>query len=290
VTELIEAAVRQALQDPSLALRRVVSIGGGCINNAARVETSAGDYFVKWNESGPRDLFEREADGLRAMAAAGSELAIPRVFGAWGPRPDGPPMIVMEYLPPGRTSGDDEALGRGLAALHRRAAPRYGFDAPSYCGATPQDNTWADTWIDFYRERRVGALLAHIESQRGLSTSDRRVYDHLLDRLPARLAHEPRPSLIHGDLWSGNVVYTTRGPGLVDPACAYADRELEFGITTLFGGFSDRFWRAYEEAWPLPADWRERNPLYQLYHLLNHYALFGGHYGAEALAIARRLV
>ncbi len=81
---------------------------------------------------------------------------------------------------------------------------------------------------------------------------------------------------------------TARGPALFDPACAYADRELEFGITTLFGGFSERFWSAYEEAWPLPAGWRERNPLYQLYHLLNHYLIFGGHYGAEALAIARR--
>jgi fructosamine-3-kinase len=96
------------------------------------------------------------------------------------------------------------------------------------------------------------------------------------------------PSLIHGDLWSGNVLHTAQGPGLVDPACAYAHREMEFGITTLFGGFGERFFRGYEEEWPLAAGWRERNPLYQLYHLLNHQHLFGGHYGAEALAIARR--
>ena len=102
------------------------------------------------------------------------------------------------------------------------------------------------------------------------------------------LPRETAPSLIHGDLWSGNVLHTARGPALVDPACAYADREMEFGITTLFGGFDDRFFAAYEEAWPLPGGWRERNPLYQLYHLLNHFLIFGGAYGGEALSLARR--
>ena len=108
------------------------------------------------------------------------------------------------------------------------------------------------------------------------------------ERLPALLAHAPRPALIHGDLWSGNVLGTSRGPALVDPACAACDREMEFGITTLFGGFSERFWDAYHEALPLPSGWRERNGLYQLYHLLNHYLIFGGHYGREALSLARR--
>ena len=120
--------------------------------------------------------------------------------------------------------------------------------------------------------------------------SELRVLERLADRLPTLLPHETVPSLIHGDLWSGNVLHTARGPALVDPACAYADREMEFGITTLFGGFSDRFFAAYEEDWPLPGGWRERNPLYQLYHLLNHFLIFGGAYGAQALSLARRYV
>jgi len=287
---VVEQALREALAEPSLRLARLAAVGGGCVNHAARAETTAGAFFVKWNEEGPEDLFLREAEGLRALGAAGSELAVPRVHAALAPAAGRPAMIVMEYLPPGEGPADDEALGRGLAAVHRATAPAYGFPVPTYCGTTPQDNAWTGDWVDFFRERRLGAILRLVEEERGLPAADRRVYDRLLARLPSLLAHPATPSLNHGDLWSGNVVHTTRGPGLVDPACAYADREMELGIVTMFGGFSPRFWAAYEEAWPLPSDWRERNPVYQLYHVLNHQRLFGGHYGPQALAIARRYV
>jgi fructosamine-3-kinase len=289
VPSFLEAVLREALGDPSLQVGDAAAASGGYISHAARVATSAGDVFVKWNASGPDDLFLREADGLREMAAAPSGLAIPRVFGAWGPQGDRPALIVMEYLPPGRGARNQEALGRGLAALHRRAAPQFGFAVASYCGSTRQDNPWTAEWISFYREHRLSSLVRRIAAEKGLAAADGRVYDRLLDRLPGLLENGGAPpALIHGDLWSGNVVPTTHGPGLVDPACAYADREMELGMTTLFGGFGEAFWKSYEEAWPLPPGWRERNPLYQLYHLLNHQYLFGGHYGAEALAIARR--
>jgi fructosamine-3-kinase len=121
------------------------------------------------------------------------------------------------------------------------------------------------------------------------SSAEVLVFDRLCERLGGLVAPSAPPSLIHGDLWSGNVVASTRGPALVDPACAFADREMELGITTLFGGFSARFFSAYEEAWPLPG-WRQRNALYQAYHLLNHHLIFGGHYGAAALAAAQRYV
>jgi protein-ribulosamine 3-kinase len=288
VRTTIESAVREALGESSLAVTRWHDAGGGCISHAARVETTHGDVFVKWNDRCPADLFLREADGLREMAAAACGLAVPRALGAWAARADRPAMIVMEYLRPGRSAGSEEALGRGLAALHRRTAPAFGFADTTYCGSTPQDNTWTPEWPVFFRDRRLEALLQIVEAERGLDAAARRTYDRLLARIPDLLSGTPVPSLIHGDLWSGNVVQTAQGPGLVDPACAYADREMELGITTLFGGFGEGFWRAYDEAWRLPDGWRERNPLYQLYHLLNHHALFGGHYGEQALAIARR--
>ena len=288
----LEGELRIVLGDPGLRVTGVLPASGGCIHTAARLVTTRGDVFAKWNDDCPADLFEREADGLRELRAAGTSLVVPEVLAASAPRGGRPAFIVMEYLSPKATGAglDHAALGRGLAALHRQGADAFGFSVTTYCGPTPQDNTRATSWAEFYAERRVRALLRLLERAGLFGSVERRLLERLSDRLPALLPHEPLPSLIHGDLWSGNVLHTARGPALVDPACTYADREMEFGITTLFGGFPERFFSAYEEAWPMPAGWRERNPVYQLYHLLNHFLIFGGGYGTQALAIVRRYV
>jgi protein-ribulosamine 3-kinase len=287
----LEEALREAFGAPDVRVTGMHAVGGGCIHHAARVSTTRGDVFAKWNDDCPPDVFLREADGLRELRRADSGLAIPQVITASGPEGDHPAYIVMEYLAPGTgKGGDDATLGRGLAVLHRRTAETFGFPVPTYCGPTLQDNAPASSWTEFYAERRLRPLLRLLEDDRGLRGSDQKTLERVIERLPSLLPHSPPPALIHGDLWSGNVLHTADGPGLVDPACAYTDREMEFGITTLFGGFSSRFFAAYEEAWPLPASWRERNPVYQLYHLLNHHVIFGGHYGSEALAVARRFV
>jgi len=282
----LEAALREALADPEVVVRAVRPVGGGCISPSARLETTAGSFFAKWNDAGPADLFLREADGLRALAQAGSRLAIPEVVVARGPSDDAPALIVMELLEP--ASLDDEALGRGLAELHRSTAAEFGFPVDTYCGATAQPNAPLPSWTEFYARRRLGPLVDRIAEARGLSAADRAVYQRVIDRLPSLVPDDAPPALVHGDLWPGNALGSRRGPALVDPACAYADREMELGMMTLFGGFADRCFAAYEAAWPLPPGWRQRNPLYQLYHVLNHFLLFGGHYGPQALAIARR--
>jgi len=284
----IEAALREALSDPELTLGRLVPSGGGCINNAVRAETSAGEFFVKWNADCADDLFLGEAASLRELAAATSPLVLPRVYGAWGAKPGRPPMIVMQALRIGRSADSEAVLGRGLATLHRTRAARHGFAVRTYCGATPQDNAWTDSWLEFYRDRRLRVILDLIAVKRGLGPAAQGTYDDLLGKLERWIPRDAVPSLLHGDLWGGNVIDTHDGPAIVDPACAYGDREAELGMMTLFGGFGGRFWRAYEEEWPLPPEWHERNGLYQLYHVLNHEYLFGGHYGAQALSIARR--
>jgi protein-ribulosamine 3-kinase len=291
-SHFLEAELRTALGDPGLRITSVHPVSGGCIHKTAHLETTKGDFFAKWNAEGPPEVFVREAEALRALRAAGSSLLVPEVLLASTPRDSRPGFIVMEYLSPARGPGGTEpsTLGRGLAEVHRHRAEGFGFPVTTYCGPTPQDNTWTSSWVDFFAERRILALVRALEREDRLAAAEQRLLERLADRLPTFLPHETVPSLVHGDLWSGNVLHTVRGPALVDPACAYADREMEFGITTLFGGFPDRFFTAYEEAWPLPLGWRERNPLYQLYHLLNHFLIFGGTYGAQALSLARRYV
>ena len=286
----LEGVLRQALGDPALQVRGVEPVGGGCIHHAVKLHTTRGDWFAKWNDGCAPDLFLSEAEGLRALRRAGPPgLAIPEVLVALRASADRPACIVMEYLAPGAgAASDDVALGRGLAAIHARPADGFGFPVTTYCGPTPQDNGASPSWAEFYAQRRLEPLSRRLEEAGRIGPEERRLLKRVIARLPALLAHETRPALIHGDLWSGNVLATTRGPALVDPACAACDREMEFGITTLFGGFSERFFTAYDEALPLPREWRERNPLYQLYHLLNHHLIFGGHYGREALVVARR--
>ena len=275
------------IHDSSVRLIDFRPIGGGCINHAVKINTSVGDFFLKWNASAPTDMFVKEAAGLNEMGLAYSSLVIPKVI--WSKEVDDfPGLLLMEYLQPAtKISGMDEPLGRGIAQLHRKTAPAFGFHHFNYCGTTIQDNVWTNNWPEFYAERRIWTLVQQIKTTRGLSSEELKIYEKLVGRIPALLAHQPVPSLIHGDLWSGNYMYAENGPALIDPACSYADREMELGMMQLFGGFGSRVWDAYQDEFPLPQEWQQRNRLYQLYHVLNHYLLFGVSYREQALEIAK---
>lgn len=285
----LESELRAATGEAGLRVLELAAVAGGCSHQAVRVRTTRGEWFAKWSERAPADLFPSEAAGLRALREAGSSLAIPEVLRARPREGARPGFIVMEYLAPRAAGGADEAaLGRGLAEIHARPRAGFGFEVTTYCGPTAQENRPLAPWTAFYGERRLRPLALRLEAEGRIEPDERRRLERLVDRLAELLPHSPGPALVHGDLWSGNALHSVRGPALVDPACAACDREMEFGITTLFGGFGPRFFDAYDEALPLPAGWRERNPLYQLYHLLNHHLIFGGHYGQQAMALARR--
>jgi fructosamine-3-kinase len=267
------------------------SLGGGCINNASKIETSAGTFFLKWNASCDPDMFLREAESLSELKkAAKGKIAVPEVFAA-KKVDDTPGFLVLEYLAPGGSgTNTDEILGRGLATIHQFENEKFGFYNDNYCGSTPQDNVWKTNWPEFFRDNRLRYLLDLIKKDRSLPAPEMKVYDRLLDKIPDLVPNESKPVLIHGDLWGGNYMVSENGPALIDPASYYAEREMEMGIMTMFGGFSQRFYSAYNEVNPLPQDWEDRNPLYQIYHVLTHYYLFGGGYGSQALRIANYYV
>lgn len=183
-------------------------LGGGCINHAIKLHSSEGIFFLKWNSSAPNDMFLREAEGLTEMKNANSGLIIPEVI--WSKEIDETPgLLLTSFLnPPLDLGGYDDRLGRGLARLHRKTNQFYGFYHSNYCGTTVQENNWTDSWPDFYGQQRIWNLVNQLKVVRGMPAEELKIYEKLIDRMAVLLPHQTVPSLIHGDLWSGNYMYT----------------------------------------------------------------------------------
>jgi fructosamine-3-kinase len=270
--------------------RAASPLSGGDINDAFRVELDDGRaVFVKTNARAPRTMFAAEARGLEWLREANA-IRVPRVLGV-GPS-DAVPFLVLEYLTPARrTPNFDERLGRSLAALHRFGAPQFGLDHDNFVGRLPQSNASAPTWSDFYRDRR---LLPQVKLARDaglLSASILRSVERLVRVLDDRVGAAEPPSRLHGDFWGGNLHVDEHGePCLIDPAAYGGHREVDLAMMRLFGGFGDRVFSAYAEAFPHTDGHDDRVPLYQLYPLLVHVNLFGGSYVASVERALRDVV
>lgn len=265
------------------------SVSGGCISVAEVWEREGVQVFLKWNERPLLGQFAAEAAGLEALRASGCGLSVPAPL-AYDDGGPGRSFLALEFVASGPRAHDfDEALGRGLAALHQTSDPRgFGFELDGYCGATPQPNPWTADWAEFYGEQRLGHQL-RLAGARGLDAATLHKGERVLGRLSELVGPSEPSALIHGDLWSGNLHPSASGaPGLVDPAAYFGHREAELGMMVLFGGFSERVFAAYDEVHPLASGWRERLDLYTLYHVLNHYVLFGGSYGSHAARLLDR--
>ena len=265
----------------------VGAVGGGCINRAILVRHANRSYFVKLNDADKLDMFAAEAEGLRALEGEHG-LCIPAPV-CWGVDANNA-WLVMEHLEFGGPRHPGE-LGAGLAVMHRMLGKTYGWHRDNTIGSTPQLNTPAGNWMQFWRDRRLGYQLQLARSN-GASASLTAQGDRLLDQLPALLGeHQPVASVLHGDLWAGNHAYTADGrPAIFDPAVYFGDRETDLAMTELFGGFGQDFHAAYREAWPLESGYAMRRTLYNLYHVLNHFNLFGGGYHNQALAMMGALL
>ena len=233
-------------------------------------------------------MFEAEAAGLHALSAAKAiRVPEPLCSGQVGEQA----YLVTEYIELGRPSGESlETAGRQLAKLHASIADQFGWQQDNHIGATPQSNDWQDNWIEFWREQRLGYQLG-LAARNGYGGRLQKLGEKLLERFPSLIDHSPQPSLIHGDLWGGNMSFDAEGqPVIYDPATYYADREAELAMTELFGGFGAHFYAAYREARPLAPGYVVRKTLYNLYHILNHLNLFGGGYLGQAEGMMERLL
>ena len=268
-------------------VRNRSSVFGGDINEATALMLDDGSVvFMKSNAPKRLADFLAEAEGLEAIRETGA-IGVPEVFGAG--QEAGFSFLLMEFISGGRQIRDYwDVFAAELAAMHAAdAGCEFGFAHENRIGTTRQINTLHDTWISFYRDCR---LKPQFDMASGyLSASDLQKADWLLSHLDRYLTEPERPSLIHGDLWAGNMITGNDGKGwLIDPAVYWGHPEADIAMTELFGGFPRQFYDAYRSASCLEAGYADRRDLYNLYHLLNHLNMFGSGYLGSVRRILNR--
>lgn len=288
VWQALEKAIGDATGEPFRCDNRS-SVGGGSINDAFVMTGGGRDFFVKTNAAELAYMFEAEAAGLAEIRDSQSLRApCPVCHGV----ADDTSYLVLEYIPFGRGgSHTQERLGEQLALMHRSTSAHFGWERDNTIGSTHQPNTQSNDWVRFLCDQRLGFQLRLAQD----NGAPGRLLDsgaRLLELLPAFFTtHYPIPSLLHGDLWGGNwAADDADRPVIFDPAVYYGDREADLAMTELFGGFSDRFYHAYRNAWPVDAGYATRKGLYNLYHVLNHFNLFDGGYAGQAQDMIKKLL
>ncbi len=280
-TKILQNYLENQLNAPIVQAK---PLSGGSINAVYRILTKTKNYVLKINFADRfPGMFEAEKRGLETLKNARC-IPVPQVFftGTF----QNQAFILLEYLSPAPAASDmDENFGRALAALHQNTHTHFGLSHSNYIGSLPQTNQFHDNWPDFYREERLQPQIKMAVDSGWMDKNDIKNTEKLYLKLSHICPEEP-PSLIHGDLWSGNFIINKKGQAaLIDPAVAFAHRELELSMTHLFGGFSKQFYHSYQEAWPLEPGYEERIPIFQLYFILVHVNLFGGHYISKAKKI-----
>jgi len=252
----------------TVTLTGATLLTGGCINNAVKLNTDKGIFFVKWNTNAKANMFQSESRGLKVLKDTNT-ICIPNVLCF------DEDFLILEFIPP---SNPDNAFwenfGRKLALMHQKTHPKFGLNFDNYIGSLAQTNTKMDDWVSFFIQKRlqtqlsIGDFTANIKSD----------FEKLFQKIPNIFPVE-KAALLHGDLWSGN--FLVKGgdtPVLIDPAIYYGNREMDIAMSKLFGGFNSDFYFAYNESYPLENGWEERIQICNLYPLLVHVNLFGGAY------------
>ncbi|WP_299022548.1 fructosamine kinase family protein [uncultured Photobacterium sp.] len=260
-------------------------VEGGDINECYCIGDGNERFFLKLNDREQLTVFETEAESLRILNEAGC-IQVPEFLHLGTCRDKS--FLVLNYLPTKVIDNDSAyTLGQDLARLHEWGEQaEYGFDFDNFIGLTPQPNKWRRRWCRFFAEQRIAWQL-QLCKEKGIDLGN---IDTITSQVIQLLMHhQPKPSLLHGDLWHGNTARTVTGPIIFDPASYWGDRECDIAMTELFGGFPSNFYEGYQSVWPLDDGYQERRELYNLYHVLNHCNLFGGSYIAQAEHSIERL-
>lgn len=283
----LKSRIEEILSEP---VKSTTAVSGGCIADSRKLVMNSGRvFFLKQVRDGNLGTFESEVRGLEELRKAGAVL-VPEVVA------HGLDYMLLEWIEEGKESADScmEELGFQFAKLHHFSGEIFGFPEDNYLGDSPQSNSPSKNgsinWPTFYVENRL-QFQASLAVKNGYTNPElQNLLELLYNKIPELLSGtEDKPSLLHGDLWSGNYLIDKNGRSwLIDPAVYYGHREADLAMTSLFGGFSKTFYSAYESAFPLAPGYAEREPLYQLYHLLNHLNLFGTGYYRQVISILKR--
>lgn len=281
----IANAIESATGEP-FSIDHTETVTGGDINLAFKVSGVNKSYFVKINDKPFLDAFEAEAYSLKQLSSI-QTIYVPQVI-ALGVTLD-KSFLVLEWLTLKPMENNNwYALGEQLAKLHKISNHgQFGWQSDNYIGTTIQVNRWQSNWREFFAEQRIGMQLQLLK-EKSIYLGD---IDHLVkvchDLL---LHHQVSPSLVHGDLWQGNIGCVKNKPVIFDPACYYGDREVDVAMTELFGQLPKEFYQGYQEIYPVPEKYSIRKHVYNFYHILNHANLFGGVYVDQSQAYVSRLL
>ena len=263
------------------------AIGGGDINEAYKLTTPDKAFFIKLNSASRfPGMFEKETRGLRLLQEPGV-IRVPAVI--LHEEENDESFLILEYI---KSSGKGpdfwENFGKSLAELHQNTADYCGLDHDNYIGSLHQYNNKHPDWISFFIEERLEPQLKLARDDGKIDDFFSKMFDNLYKHLEKIFPKEPS-ALLHGDLWNGNFMIDDRGEAcIIDPAVYYGHREMDLGMSKLFGGFSSEFYAAYDEAYPLEKDWKKRTDICNLYPLMVHVNLFGGGYAASVRNIIKR--
>lgn len=271
---MIEQIVRHVFNQEVISFRNV---DGGCINNAYYVQLEDQELFIKKNSKDFEAIFQKESKGLDLLSSR-NLIKVPKILATGAT--NGCSFLILEWIEKGTIEKKSfNQLGKDLASLHSNLFnDKFGLDHNNWIGSLEQRNNFFSSWDEFMIVNRYEYLLK-IAIEKGLISIDELKFFEKIYREFQNLIPKEKPSLIHGDLWNGNVIYDQTGsPLLIDPAVHFGHREMDIAMTKLFGGFDDEFYRSYNESFPLEKGWENRIKVNQLYPLLVHLVLFGRTY------------